>query len=77
MIAVLINVFQVPRELAVSCGILLWLITFVTCIPVGLLLAHHEHISLRKLSHETQEEEQRETAAEYDSPSPEPGRIGD
>ena len=30
---------DVPRELAASCGIMLWLVTFVAVIPLGLLLA--------------------------------------
>jgi glycosyltransferase 2 family protein len=52
----------VPKELAVSCGIMLWLVSFVAVIPAGLLLAHHERLSLRKLSAEADEaEEQNET----------------
>ena len=39
-----------PEELAASCGIMLWLVTFVAVIPLGLLLAHQERLSLRKLS---------------------------
>jgi hypothetical protein len=56
-IATLRHVFDVPQELAASCGIMLWLVTFVAVIPVGLFLAHHERLSLRKLSQESQEEE--------------------
>jgi hypothetical protein len=52
-IATLQHVFDVPPELAASCGIMLWLVTFVAVVPVGLLLAHHERLSLRKLSEET------------------------
>jgi len=47
----------VPKELAVSCGIMLWLVTFVAVVPVGLLLAHRERLSLRKLSEATAEAE--------------------
>jgi hypothetical protein len=54
-IATLQRVFDVPPELAASCGIMLWLVTFVAVVPVGLLLAHHERLSLRKLSEETAE----------------------
>ena len=43
----------VPKELTVSCGIMLWLVTFVSIVPVGLLLAHFERVSLRKLSAES------------------------
>ncbi len=39
-----------PPELATSCGIMLWLVTFIAVVPVGLLLAHRERLSLRKLS---------------------------
>jgi uncharacterized protein (TIRG00374 family) len=49
--------FAVPNEVAVSAGILLWLVTFVACVPIGLVLARFEHISLRKLSEESQLEE--------------------
>src|SRR5580658_938798 len=52
-IATLQRVFDVPPELAASCGIMLWLVTFVAVVPVGLLLAHLERLSLRKLSEET------------------------
>lgn len=54
------NWFAVPNEVAVSAGILLWLITFVACVPVGLILARFEHISLRRLTEESQLEEARE-----------------
>jgi glycosyltransferase 2 family protein len=53
-ISALDHVFKiVPKELTVSCGIMLWLVTFAAVIPVGLLLSHHERLSLRKLSAET------------------------
>jgi hypothetical protein len=54
----------VPKELAVSCGIMLWLVTFVSVVPVGLLLSHHERLSLRKLSAETAQAEEVEAAEE-------------
>jgi len=57
------KIYHVPSELAVSCGILLWLVTFVAVVPVGLLLAHRERISLRKLSEETEQEEARAVTA--------------
>jgi glycosyltransferase 2 family protein len=56
-IATLQHVFGVPHELAASCGILLWLVTFVSVVPVGLLLAHRERLSLRKLSEESHRQE--------------------
>lgn len=61
-------IFAIPREQAVSAGILLWLITFVACIPVGLVLAHFEHLSIRKLTQESQLEEQKEEAVEGSVP---------
>jgi uncharacterized protein (TIRG00374 family) len=58
-ISALDHIFDiVPKELTVSCGIMLWLVTFVAVVPVGLLLSHHERLSLRKLSEETEQAEQ-------------------
>src|SRR5260370_24711748 len=55
-ISALDHVFHiVPKELAVSCGIMLWLVTFVALVPVGLMFAHHERLSLRKLSAESEQ----------------------
>jgi len=58
VISALQVVYGIPPEAALSCGILLWLVTFMSCIPLGLILAHRAHLSLRKLSkasHETPE----------------------
>jgi uncharacterized protein (TIRG00374 family) len=52
------RVFNAPKELAASCGILLWLVTFASVVPVGLILTHHERLSLRKLSAETEQAEE-------------------
>src|ERR1035441_6632248 len=58
-ISTLDHVFDiVPKELTVSCGIMLWLVTFFAVVPVGLLLSHHERLSLRKLSKETEQAEE-------------------
>jgi glycosyltransferase 2 family protein len=57
-IAALSTVFDVPPEMAASCGILLWLVTFAAVIPLGLILAHHERLSLRKLSSESHHAEE-------------------
>ena len=46
-ISMLSSGFGIEKELAVSCGILLWAITFMSVIPTGLLLAHRERLSLR------------------------------
>jgi glycosyltransferase 2 family protein len=56
-IAILSSVFDVPPEMAASCGILLWLVTFAAVVPLGLLLAHRERLSLRKLSEESHQAE--------------------
>ena len=58
-ISALQHIFNASPELAASCGILIWLATFVSVVPAGLLLAHRERLSLRKLSEETEEEEAR------------------
>ena len=51
--------YNITRELAVSCGIMLWLVTFMSVIPAGVLLARYEKISFARLSEEsTQEEEE-------------------
>jgi len=52
------KVYHVPSEVAVSCGILLWLVCFMAIVPVGLLLAHRQRISLRKASEESQHEQE-------------------
>ena len=59
-IRTLSSLFDVPPEMAASCGILLWLVTFAAVVPVGLLLSHHERLSLRKLSEESHHAEQAE-----------------
>ncbi|HLV86318.1 MAG TPA: lysylphosphatidylglycerol synthase transmembrane domain-containing protein [Candidatus Sulfotelmatobacter sp.] len=56
-IATLSAVFDVPPEMAASCGILLWLVTFAAVVPLGLVLAHNERLSLRKLSEESHHSE--------------------
>jgi uncharacterized protein (TIRG00374 family) len=55
-IAVLNHVFRVPNEIAVSCGIVLWLATFMAPIPVGLLLAQREGLSLRAVAADEEKE---------------------
>ena len=49
-IAALERICSAPHELAASCGIVLWLVTVVSVVPLGLLLAHYERLSLRQLS---------------------------
>jgi uncharacterized protein (TIRG00374 family) len=52
-IKVLESIFNVKPEVAVSCGVMLWLVTFMAVIPAGLALAHREHVSLRELEAES------------------------
>lgn len=56
-ISTLQHVFRASPELSASCGILLWLVTFMSIIPFGLLIAHRERVSLRGLSKASQKEE--------------------
>jgi glycosyltransferase 2 family protein len=60
VIAMLSGPFHAPTEIAASCGIMLWLVTFAAVIPLGLALAHHERLSLRKLSKESHQAEESE-----------------
>ncbi len=53
--------FNVPGEMAVSCGIMLWLICFMVVIPAGLILAHREHVSFTRISQESAGEQEAET----------------
>ena len=57
-ISTLQHVFKTPPELAASCGILLWMVTFMTVIPLGLALAHRERLSIRGLSKESEAQEE-------------------
>jgi hypothetical protein len=54
-IGALANVFHVPYEQAVSCGMLLWLVGFMAVVPVGIGLAHREHISLTAVAREEEQ----------------------
>ena len=68
-IATLSSLFSVPPELAASCGILLWLVTFAAVVPLGLALSHHERLSLRKLSEESHQAEKVELGKSADGMS--------
>ena len=56
-IAVLNRIFGIPNEVAVSCGMLIWVSSFMAVIPVGLLLAHRERLSLRAVAAAEKKEE--------------------
>jgi hypothetical protein len=42
--------FHIEHELAVSCGMMLWAVTFMSVIPTGLAIARHEHVSIRAVA---------------------------
>jgi uncharacterized protein (TIRG00374 family) len=42
--------FHIEHELAVSCGMMLWAITFMSVIPTGLAIARREHVSIRAVA---------------------------
>ncbi len=73
-IAVLSQTFgyQDNPELAVSCGILLWLVTFVSVAPLGLALAHREHVSIRELGKESEMEKEQENVTPTSPVAPKP-----
>ena len=53
-LAVMNQALGVDIGAATSCSLVLWLVTFASVIPVGLLLAHRERLSLRKLETEAE-----------------------
>lgn len=57
-ISALQHIFLAPHELAASCGLLLWLSTFMSVAPAGLVLARYERLSLRQLSEESAQAEE-------------------
>jgi glycosyltransferase 2 family protein len=52
--AVLAKVFEVDAEAAMACAAVLLLVTFLCVIPIGLIWAQFENISLRKVTHESE-----------------------
>jgi hypothetical protein len=70
VISALQVIYGIPPELALSCGILLWLVTFMSCIPVGLAFAHQGHLSLRKLSKASHEDSSQQSAVSNQSNQP-------
>jgi hypothetical protein len=56
--AVLAKGFEVSAEASMACAATLLLITFLCVVPVGLIWAQFEHISLRKVTHESEEAEE-------------------
>lgn len=61
-IGTLVGVFDFSKELATSCGIMLWLVTFMSVIPAGLVMAHLDRVSFSKLEAESIQEEKKALA---------------
>jgi glycosyltransferase 2 family protein len=58
-IGMLRGVFNLSPELATSCGIMLWLVTFMSVAPAGLVLARSEHVSITQIEEESIQEEEK------------------
>jgi glycosyltransferase 2 family protein len=58
-ITILQKIFGFSPEVSTSCGIMLWLVTFMSVVPAGLVLAHFERVSLMKVEKESLEEEEK------------------
>lgn len=58
-IGVLHGIFGFSPELSTSAGMMLWLVTFMSVIPAGLVFAHFERVSLMKLEKESLAEEEK------------------
>jgi glycosyltransferase 2 family protein len=56
-IVAMVDIVGLPRELAVSAGILLWLVSFHAVTPIGLVLARRAHVSLSHTTNEVQKVE--------------------
>lgn len=57
-ITALTRFYGASAEVGVSCGMLLWLATFMSVIPIGLIYAHFEHVSFRQITRESQKTEE-------------------
>ena len=67
--AALSSFFGAAPEAATACAATILLATFLSVIPVGLLWAHFEHVSLRKVTLESEHAEEELVAAEPANPS--------
>ncbi len=54
---VLTDIFAVSPEAATACALTLWVVTFLTVIPAGLIFARVEHVSLRNVARASETEE--------------------
>ncbi len=48
------QIFHVQFEPALACGAMLLIVTFMCVIPVGLIWARVEHVSLKKVSEQSE-----------------------
>jgi hypothetical protein len=55
------KVFNVQFEPALACGTMLLIVTFMCVIPVGLIWARVEHVSLKKVSEQSEQLSEEET----------------
>ena len=62
--------YNVTPELAVSCGMMLWLVTFMSVIPAGLIMARWEHISVRAAAHDSESEAEAEGGESHPTEAP-------
>jgi hypothetical protein len=53
--AAISSFFDVPPEPAMACAAMLLIITFLAIVPVGLIWAQIEHVSLRKVAEESEQ----------------------
>jgi len=58
-IGLLRGVFILSLVLATSCGIMLWLVTFMSVTPAGLAMARSEHVSLTQIEEESVQQEEK------------------
>ena len=54
IISALTLLFSIPKELAISAGFMIWMVTTMSVIPAGLLYAKLEGISLRQVAHRSE-----------------------
>ena len=58
------QVFHVQFEPALACGAMLLIVTFMCVIPIGLIWARVEHVSLKKISEQSEHFGQEDAGAD-------------
>ena len=64
---ILINSFDIQPEAAAAASVMFWLVMFMSVAPLGLILARFEHVSIRKLTQQSETEAHREDVADHTS----------